>query len=108
MIVKSFGKEYDVKINTARYPVNNNLIIYVTQDTEDVEKVLPFNVLTTNLREKLPEYYAYVDTNNCPWAEEFISTHNLGEHCGKVKISGFCVYPLYKFNKDIIERYMNQ
>ena len=50
-----------------------------------------------NFDEKLPEDYAYVDTNNMPNAEQFIEENKLGEFVGKYKMSGFCCYPLYKF-----------
>ena len=44
------------------------------------------------------ESKAFVDTNNCPWAEEFIQENGLGEFTGIYGNSGFCTYPLYEFN----------
>lgn len=46
---------------------------------------------------------AYVDVNNCPWAQKFIEENKLGEFTGKYGQSGFCIYPLYKFNLDKIK-----
>ena len=46
----------------------------------------------------IPRNMAYIDTNNCPWAEEFLKDNNLAEDTGTTGLSGFCEYPLYKFN----------
>lgn len=57
----------------------------------------PFATLTVNLREtrKQPAECAFIDTNNCPWAESLIKRLKLGVHTGKYAHSGFCSYPLY-------------
>ena len=47
----------------------------------------------------------YVDTNNCPWAEEFIAEYNLGKPTGKMMRSGYCEYPLYEFDLDELKKY---
>ncbi len=52
----------------------------------------------------LPEDMAYVDINNIPNAEEFIAENGLGTNTGIKMVSGFCVYPLYRFNLDKLER----
>ena len=60
----------------------------------------PFATLTVNLPDE-PEpkaNQAYVDTNNCPWAMDFIKENNLGRDTGAVGFSGYCVYPLVEFN----------
>lgn len=48
---------------------------------------------------------SYVDTNNCPWAERLITELGIGEHTDTWGASGFCVYPLYKFNLEKIKEY---
>lgn len=89
--VTDFGV-YDVTVSTSTYSNNGNLAILLTSPTEG-----PFATLSVNLH-KLPEGYAYVDTNNCPWAEEFINEYKLGEPTGGSARSGYCIYPLYKFD----------
>ena len=100
MIVKHNDTEYEVKIRITQYTNNKNMALLIT-----LKDGAPFTRLTVNLDEKLPEYYAYLDTNNTPWAESFVMKYNLGQPVGKAKASGFCVYPLYHFDKDILERY---
>ena len=87
---------YDVSIETSKYVYGDNLAIYLI--TEDGE---PFATLTTNLAEwTLPNDKAFVDTNNCPWAEKFISDNKLGRPTGMTGTSGCCTYPLYRFDMD--------
>lgn len=96
MILKTDYGIYDVQAKRARY-YNNNLAIELYADWE------PFARLTVNLVNDLDEDCAYVDTNNCPWAEHFIVTNNLGYPVGTARRSGYCVYPLYRFNLDKLE-----
>lgn len=66
---------------------------------------IPYATLTVNLK-KVPDGYAYVDTNNLPFAEEFINRYKLGKYVvGQDAISGFCVYPLYHFDMDKLNEY---
>ncbi len=89
-----FG-DYTVQVRKAQYWDNKNLAIELFDPEEG-----PFARLTVNLGKKLPDNQAYVDVNNCPWAERFIEENGLGEHQDKFGISGYCVYPLYEFNMD--------
>lgn len=91
-----FGKEYDVNVEKLQYP-NGNLAIELVYYDEEDDFWESYGTLTTNFDEKLPDGYAYVDTNNIPFAEEFIEKYGLGVHQGKFRYSGFCTYPLYKF-----------
>lgn len=50
--------------------------------------------------------FAYVDTNNMPGAEQFIKENGLGEPTGAWTRSGFCTYPLYKFNIDELKKHV--
>lgn len=93
MTVNLYGTDYEVKVKSSRYTNNNDYAVIL----EELDGA-PFATLTVNLDRPLPDGYAFVDTNNCPWAEEFISKYNLGEPAGAAAQSGYCVYPLYKFN----------
>ena len=48
------------------------------------------------------ESHAYIDTNNCPWAEEFLQENGIAKPDPRdiYGMSGFCAYPLYEFNPD--------
>ena len=58
----------------------------------------PYATMTVNLGKKLAEDEGYVDTNNFPEAESFIKKYKLGKPTGGYGFSGFCAYPLYKFD----------
>lgn len=51
------------------------------------------------------ENESFVDTNNCPWALDFIEEYHLGEFTGMHGKSGYCTYPLYRFNMDELRKY---
>lgn len=42
---------------------------------------------------------SFVDTNNCPWAPEWIEENRLGRYAGRKARSGYCEYPLYSFDE---------
>ena len=68
----------------------------------------PYAMLTVNLK-KVPEGCAYVDTNNLPYAEDFIMKYKLGKKVlGQDAVSGYCVYPLYHFDMDALDKYAKE
>lgn len=89
-----YGTYSDIEMEKTEYRNNGNLAIQLYSEKEG-----PFATLTVNLNEKLPKGYAYVDTNNCPWAREFIAENHLGVFTGEYGFSGFCSYPLYRFTE---------
>lgn len=93
--IKGFDRTYNVSLAASRYQDNGALAIVMTCDTGE-----PYGVLTTNLSEsrRLPPDEAFVDTNNSPWAKEFIEANKLGKPTGVVARSGWCSYPAYKFD----------
>lgn len=63
----------------------------------------PIATITVCLEGKgLAEGQAYVDTNNCPWAPEWIETNGLGTKTNVRARSGYCTYPLYQFDMEQI------
>lgn len=93
MIIKTpYGNYENVEMTKGKY-MNGNLAIQLWNDEGQVA------TLTVNLSQKLPAGYAYVDTNNCPWAEEFIKEYGLGKATGLYESSGWCTYPLYDFRE---------
>ena len=48
------------------------------------------------------ESHAYVDTDNCPGAEEFLQENGIAKPDSRdiYGMSGFCAYPLYEFNPE--------
>lgn len=86
------------KVRPARavYPANGTLAVVLLDEDDD-----EFCVLTVNLKESVllkDKVRAFVDTNNCPWAEEFLKENDLAVSDGRYASSGFCTYPLYIFD----------
>ena len=98
-IVKFWGMETEVTLEIAHYAENKNLAIQMW--CEDG----PYAILTVNLSQKCKPNCAFVDTNNCPWAENFIEKYKLGMPTGDMEMSGFCIYPEYEFDLAEIAKY---
>lgn len=91
-----------LRINT--YDCNNNLYIGLT-DFEDGYPE-PFADATVNFGDEvLPAYHGFLDVGNVKGLEEFIEENGLGERTGRVKASGFNMYPLYKFNEEKLKEF---
>lgn len=104
--LKAWSREIPVTLEVKNY-YNGNLAIQVTDYSEGYPS--PYAKLTVNLGE-LPkgapkEDSAFVDTNNCPWAEEFITNLGIAVPSGIFRQSGFCIYPLYYFNLKEVKKY---
>lgn len=97
MKVRCYGETYNVEAFSLTYRNNGNYAV-VLRETDG----MPFATLTVNFDDELPEGMAFVDTNNCPFAEEFIAENGLGEPTGAFHQSGYCEYPLYRFYTDKI------
>lgn len=54
---------------------------------------------------KPKEGQAYIDTNNCPWAESLIEELGIGENTEIMGFSGYCMYPLYQFDMEKLVKY---
>ena len=64
---------------------------------------LPFANFTLNFGEYIAlKNCAYVDTNNCWFADEIIET-GIASDTGLTKISGYYKYPLWKFDEDFLK-----
>ena len=93
----SYGTEYKIKLQISSYE-NGNFALCATYYDEDYKYWGPYGTFTVNLDEKLPDDCAYVDTNNMPTIEDWLKDNGLAEPLAKNRQSGFCMYPLYKFN----------
>lgn len=76
-------------------------VLLYTEDGEDYADI------TVNISETKiwgGDDKAFVDTNNCPWAIDFIEENGIGTPVGHIGHSGFCTYPLYMFNLDKFDK----
>lgn len=100
-VTTQFGTEKDCSLTLGRYADNNHIAISIWCADG------PFSGLTVNLSEtgRYPENYAFVDTNNCPWAPGLIKKLRIGKPTGHTACSGFCIYPLYQFDLSKVHDY---
>lgn len=93
----------DCHLNVDRYTADYSLAIMIYNEEDgpiaNLTKCLPSNGFVGD------DTKSFVDTNNCPWAEDFIKEYHLGAPTGLFEYSGYCAYPLYKFNLDELEKY---
>lgn len=99
MKMKTDFGTYDVELRVSRYSADNSVALLAFDPKEG-----PIATLTVCLNDKSLEYgTSYIDTNNCPWALDFIVKNGFGKQTGKTRQSGFCIYPQVRFNMDRLE-----
>ncbi len=101
-------KKYTVKTEWGTYDVTLKKEAYHEPRTLAVQAVCidddePFATLTVNLDGYTgaglqSDTRAFVDTNNCPWAEAFLRDNGIARPTGIVMQSGYSKYPLYEFD----------
>lgn len=102
--LNAYGRDWNLIAVKGTYTYGNCLAITLMSDIGEC-----FAHLTVNLIEALgdvatlPDDCAFVDVNNCPWAEKFIQDNKLGEHLGLYVTSGYVTYPLYRFNLNLLK-----
>lgn len=97
--LRAWGADHLIRLEIGRYSNNGNLAIEMYTDEGE-----PWSSLTVNLYEKLPPDYAYVDINdNGNEIITWIQKNGIGEPTGRVRSSGFCIFPEVKFNLDSIK-----
>lgn len=59
----------------------------------------PWSDITVNIPGTIaPVGTAFIDTNNNPWAEDFLMENGIAKPTGATGHSGYCTYPLYEFD----------
>lgn len=98
---------YEASITVNSYFSYGNIAISIIVKNDELGCFEPWNSLTTNIV-RLPTAYACIDTNNNPNAETLISELGIGKPTGQMVSSGFCQYPVYKMDLDVLEKYDKQ
>ena len=92
----AYGDIFNVRPVRSFYTDNNTLAIILLENTG-----AEFAVITVNLEDSdfmTDKTCAFIDTNNCPWAEKFLQDTKLGSPKNVWASSGYCTYPLYTFD----------
>lgn len=83
-----------VYLQAGRYKADNSVAIQAWNRQDGL--IASFTVCLCD--KSLGEGESYIDTNNCPWAIDFIEQEGLGQRTGRIGRSGYCTYPVVKFD----------
>lgn len=91
-----------VTLIVSTYASYNNLYVGLISEGE------PYADIAVNLEPLTDPYTAFVDTNNLPNIDKFLTDNHIAEFLGPIQTSGYCEYPLYRFNPEIINKLMGR
>lgn len=91
-----------VTLIVSTYAIYNNLYVGLISEGE------PYADIAVNLEPLTDPYTAFVDTNNLPNIDKFLTDNHIAEYLGTIQTSGYCTYPLYRFNPEIINKLMGR
>lgn len=97
----SYGTYKGVFLQVGKYRTDDSIAIMAENQQEGAIATITVCLCDRSLEEN----EAYVDTNNCPWALNFIESNKLGKQTGRTRRSGFCTYPAVKFNIEQLRLY---
>ena len=93
-----FNHDGDYIIETTTYSNNDSLALMMYPDgCPDDFTVLSVNLGNDMLQDK---EHCFIDSNNCPFAEELLLDLGIAEITFINQRSGFCTYPLLRINLD--------
>lgn len=93
-----FTGDIQVQLEIQQYMNNGSIYIGMISFEDGYPEL--YGDVTVNFEGSVPNYCGYLDTNNMPTLEQFVTENGLGKFTGFVKQSGFCEFPLYQFNAD--------
>lgn len=88
---------YKLYLVAHKYVGNNSLAVLAMSLEDGYDE--DFATITVNLPWGFADdTHAYIDINNCPWAEKMLVENGYAKPTGDKMSSGFCTYPLYEFD----------
>ena len=96
-----------------KYWYNGNLSVQIFAEDDEIgfpddrPYYSPYCSVSVNLVRNNPQSDSciFVDTNNAPWLENFLSENGFGLPTGRFATSGYCNYPEYLLNLKKMKRY---
>lgn len=99
------GTTYYVKILVESYG-DGNLAILLTCKDDELNNEVPFAILTVNLPLVLEKWYSFIDTNNLSdGVLKWLADNKLAIPTGKYQRGGYCIYPLYCFDPEVLQKH---
>ena len=101
MKYESWGTTYELSFRKGQYRNNKSLAIQIMCQEEGEDFIEPFCMLTVNLAMAPDENCAYIDTNNCPGdVINMLEQKGIIEYTNRDQMSGFCIYPMFRFSEE--------
>lgn len=103
--LRKYGNNHPMTFELSKYCENENLYVGLITNEEGYPE--PWSNLTVNLSVKCADDCAFIDTNNN--GDEIITwlvSNKLGKPTGRIKASGWCTYPEFKFNVDELMKHV--
>ena len=97
-LTTSEGRIEQIRIVVSSYQSNNSLCVGMFSLEDGYPS--PCGNLTIDLPGEVPEYCAYIDTDNIPESEDFLTKNAIAEFTGLEKKWGNVSYPLYLFEPE--------
>ena len=85
-------EETEIWLKKTKYMFGDHLAIEAWCDEG------PYTTVTVNLPGMIPDDCAYVDTNNNAGMDRWLEKNGIAEFTGVYGQSGFCTYPLMRFD----------
>ena len=89
------------------YKHNTAVQIFAKEKDSEEDFFEPYCFVSVNLVQVNPQSDSciFVDTNNCPWLEDFLQSKGFGLPTGRFATSGYCNYPEYLLNIKLMKEY---
>lgn len=103
--LNKYGSNHPMTFHLANYAENGNLYVGLITNEEGWPEL--WSDLTVNLSIKCAHGCAFIDTNNN--GEEIIDwlvENKLGKPTGRIKVSGWYVYPEFEFDLKALEKHV--
>jgi hypothetical protein len=91
------GEVYKVRPVLYKFYNGNTRLDLVTDTGE------PYARVSVNFDTTLKEDQTFLDTNNIPNIRDFIEENGFGRFLNETRWSGFCSYPLYELDMNLLE-----
>ena len=103
--MRKYGTNHPMTFELGSYTENGNLYVGLVTNEEGYPE--PWSTLTVNLSVKCADDCAFIDTNNNGDAIiDWLVENKLGKPTGRIKASGWCVYPEFKFDMNALAEHV--
>ena len=101
-----YGRDHKIALRKSHYANNNTIAIFMVEINENGYEE-PWSNLTVNISDSdilaNESLYAFIDTNhNGEEITKWLVKNKIATNAGVLGFSGFCSYPLFRFEPKVI------